>query len=130
MKIATFGAGCFWGTEHLLRSVPGVTGSRVGYMGGSTTAPTYEMVCGSDTGHVEVAQITFDPERISYDDLLRVFWQLHDPISLDDQGPYERGTQYGAVIFYHDDNQGTRAAASKGVYATNRGERPLILVAA
>lgn len=82
-------------------------------MGGSITAPTYEVVCHGDTGHVEVAEITFDPERISDDDLLAVFWQLHDPTSLDDQGPYERGTQYRAVIFYHDADQATRAAASK-----------------
>jgi peptide-methionine (S)-S-oxide reductase len=123
VKHATFGAGCFWGTEHFLRSIPGVAACRVGYMGGTVSAPTYEMVCQGETGHVEVAEVTYDAERISYQELLDVFWQLHDPTSLDDQGPYERGTQYRAVIFYHDAEQATLAAASKaardaaGVYA-------------
>jgi peptide-methionine (S)-S-oxide reductase len=113
VKHATFGAGCFWGTEHLFRSVPGVTATRVGYMGGTVAAPTYEMVCQEETGHIEVAEITYDPERISYHKLLEVFWQLHDPTSLDDQGPYERGTQYRPVIFYHDAEQASLARASK-----------------
>jgi len=123
LKRATFGAGCFWGTEHVLRSVPGVTECRVGYMGGAVDAPTYESVCGGDTGHVEVAEVTYDPERISYRELLDIFWQLHDPTSHDDQGPYERGPQYRAVIFCHDDEQADAATASKadleaaGVYA-------------
>ena len=113
MKYATFGAGCFWGAEYLLRSVPGVTTSRVGYMGGTTRAPTYEAVCQVDTGHMEVVEMTYDPEHISYQELLDVFWQLHDPTSLDDQGPYEHGSQYRAVIFYHDAAQATLAVASK-----------------
>jgi peptide-methionine (S)-S-oxide reductase len=113
MQYATFGAGCFWGAEHILRAVPGVTASRVGYMGGTTTVPTYEAVCQGDTGHIEVVEITYDPEQISYQELLDVFWQLHDPTSLDDQGPYEHGSQYRAVIFYHDAEQATLAVASK-----------------
>ena len=113
MSRATFGAGCFWGTEHVLRSVPGVTECHVGYMGGALDTPTYEAVCGGETGHVEVAEITYDPERVSYQELLDVFWQLHDPTSLDDQGPYERGTQYRAAIFFHDPEQETLAAASR-----------------
>jgi peptide-methionine (S)-S-oxide reductase len=113
MQYATFGAGCFWGAEHIFRSVPGVTASCVGYMGGTTTAPTYEAVCQGDTGHIEVVEITYDPEQISYQALLDVFWQLHDPTSLDDQGPYEHGSQYRAVIFYHDAEQATLAVASK-----------------
>ncbi len=120
---ATFGAGCFWGTEHFLRSVPGVLSCRVGYMGGKIAAPTYEVVCRGDTGHIEVAEVTFDPERISYQELIDVFWQLHDPTSLDDQGPYEQGPQYRAAIFYHDAEQAVAAAVSRaaleaaGVYA-------------
>ena len=82
-------------------------------MGGSTTAPTYEDVCGDDTGHIEVVEIAFDPSRISYRDLLVVFWQLHDPTSVDDQGPFERGSQYRAVIFVHDSDQGALAEASR-----------------
>ncbi len=119
MKLATFGAGCFWGTEHLLRSVPGVTTCRVGYMGGTTSAPSYESVCAGDTGHVEVAEVTFDDELISYTQLLDVFWQLHDPTSTDDQGPYERGSQYRAVIFCHDEEQSDIAAASKAALETS-----------
>jgi peptide-methionine (S)-S-oxide reductase len=123
VKRATFGAGCFWGTEHVLRSVPGVTAARVGYMGGSVPAPSYEVVCGGDTGHVEVVEVTYDPERTSYQTLLDVFWQMHDPTALYDQGPYERGPQYKAVVFYHDAEQAALATASRsaleasGVYA-------------
>jgi len=113
MKIATFGAGCFWGAEHILRSVPGVTTTRVGYMGGVTSAPTYTDVCQENTGHIEVVELTYDPERLSYPELLDVFWQLHDPTALDDQGPYEQGSQYRAVIFYHDADQAALALASK-----------------
>lgn len=113
MKIATFGAGCFWGAEHILRSLPGVTATRVGYMGGKTTAPTYTEVCETETGHIEVVELTYDPERLTYQDLLDVFWQLHDPTALDDQGPYEQGSQYRAVIFYHDAEQAALAEASK-----------------
>jgi peptide-methionine (S)-S-oxide reductase len=82
-------------------------------MGGAVNAPTYDMVCQGETGHVEVAEISYDPQRISYQELLNVFWQLHDPTALDDQGPYERGTQYRAVIFYHDADQASLAVASK-----------------
>jgi peptide-methionine (S)-S-oxide reductase len=84
-------------------------------MGGTVSAPTYELVCGGETGHIEVAEVTYDPGRISYQEFLDVFWQLHDPTSLDDQGPYERGTQYRAAIFYHDEEQATAAAVSKAV---------------
>lgn len=82
-------------------------------MGGTVEAPTYESVCRGDTGHIEVAEITYDPKRISYQDILDVFWQLHDPTSRDDQGPYERGSQYRAVIFYHDAEQAALAVASR-----------------
>jgi peptide-methionine (S)-S-oxide reductase len=86
---------------------------RVGYMGGTVEAPTYELVCRGETGHIEVAEIAYDPKRISYQDILDVFWQLHDPTSRDDQGPYERGSQYRAVIFYHDAEQAALAVASQ-----------------
>jgi peptide-methionine (S)-S-oxide reductase len=82
-------------------------------MGGTVPAPTYEAVCRQETGHIEVAEVTYDPERISYQQLLDVFWQLHDPTSLDDQGPYEQGSQYRAAIFCHNEEQATLAAASK-----------------
>jgi peptide-methionine (S)-S-oxide reductase len=127
MKLATFGAGCFWGAEHLLRPLPGVTATRVGYMGGTTREPTYETVCGGDTGHVEVVEVTYDPERITYEELLEVFWQLHDPTSLDDQGPYERGSQYRAVIFCHDDEQETVADASRARLERSTSQRAPIV---
>lgn len=82
-------------------------------MGATVESPTYEVVCQEETGHIEVAEITYDPKRISYEQLLDVFWQLHDPASLDDQGPYEQGAQYRAVIFYHDAEQATLATASR-----------------
>jgi len=120
VKYATFGAGCFWGVEHILCAVPGVIASRVGYMGGTTPAPTYEAVCQDDTGHIEVVEITYDPARISYQDLLVVFWQLHDPTAHDNQGPYEQGTQYRAVIFCHDAEQAALAVASKATLEAAR----------
>ena len=89
-------------------------------MGGTTTAPTYEAVCQDDTGHIEVVEITYDPARISYQDLLAVFWQLHDPTARDNQGPYEQGTQYRAVIFYHDAEQAMLAVASKAALEAAR----------
>jgi peptide-methionine (S)-S-oxide reductase len=120
VKYATFGAGCFWGVEYTLCAVPGVTASRVGYMGGTTEAPTYEAVCQGDTGHIEEVEMTYDPARISYQDLLVVFWQLHDPTARDNQGPYEQGTQYRAVIFYHDAEQAMLAVASKAALEAAR----------
>ena len=104
MHRATFGGGCFWGIEYILKSLPGVLASRVGYMGGTTQEPTYDVVCQDDTGHIEVVEVSFDSSIISYQDLLDVFWQLHDPTSLDNQGAYEQGSQYRTVIFFHDDD--------------------------
>jgi methionine-S-sulfoxide reductase len=86
---ATFGAGCFWGVGEILRELPGIAVTRVGYMGGTKDYPTYEDVCTDTTGHIEVVEVGYDSARITYDDLLDVFWQLHDPTSLDNQGPYE-----------------------------------------
>ena len=113
IKHATFGAGCFWGVEEILRKLPGVVATRVGYMGGTIDNPTYDDVCSDTTGHVEVVEVSYDPSRVSYGDLLGVFWQLHDPTSMDDQGPYEQGSQYRAVVFAHDPDQEDMARASK-----------------
>jgi peptide-methionine (S)-S-oxide reductase len=109
---ATFGAGCFWGVEYVFRRVPGVVDVEVGYSGGITKDPTYEQVCSHTTGHAEVAQVTFDPERVSFDQLLEVFWALHDPTQVNRQGP-DIGDQYRSVVFTHSDEQRLAAEASK-----------------
>jgi peptide-methionine (S)-S-oxide reductase len=110
---ATFGAGCFWGVGEILRELPGIAATRVGYMGGTTDDPTYEDVCADTTEHIEVVEVSYDPARITYDDLLDVFWQLHDPTSLDNQGTHEQGSQYRGVVFAHDPDQEAAASASK-----------------
>ena len=104
MDIATFGAGCFWCIEAILLNVPGVTSVDVGYTGGHIDEPTYKMVCEGVTGHAEVAQIKFDPEKITYKELLLIFFEIHDPTTLNRQGN-DVGTQYRSSIFYHDSTQ-------------------------
>jgi peptide-methionine (S)-S-oxide reductase len=109
---ATFGAGCFWGTEAAFRQIPGVTATTSGYEGGSKPKPTYEQVCSNETGHAEVVEVDFDPEVVGYNTLLNVFWNNHDPTTLNRQGP-DVGTQYRSVIFYHDEEQKELAELSR-----------------
>ncbi len=111
-KKASFAAGCFWGVEKILMKVPGVVSTQVGYQGGQTENPTYEEVCRGVTGHAEAVEVTYDPEKVSYEKLLLTFWQYHDPTTKDQQGP-DRGTQYRSVVFYYDDAQ--REIAEKSV---------------
>jgi peptide-methionine (S)-S-oxide reductase len=112
MTIATFAAGCFWGVEAKFRQVDGVISSRVGYTAGSTDNPDYKTVCTGTTGHAEAIEVTFDPAVISYATLLEVFWRIHNPTTLNRQGP-DMGTQYRSAIFYHNDEQREQALASK-----------------
>jgi peptide-methionine (S)-S-oxide reductase len=111
MEKATFGAGCFWGVEAAFRQVPGVVSAAVGYMGGTTHNPSYQDVCTGKTGHAEVVQVEYDPEQVSYDELLALFWSSHNPTTLNRQGP-DVGTQYRSVIFYHTPEQQEAAQAS------------------
>jgi peptide-methionine (S)-S-oxide reductase len=126
MSTATFGAGCFWGVEYVFRRVPGVTDVQSGYSGGTTANPTYEEVCSHTTGHAEAVQVSFDSERVTYDQLLEVFWAMHDPTQVDRQGP-DIGDQYRSVIFTHSPEQQQAAEASKQ-RAQARFDRPIATV--
>lgn len=126
MATATFGAGCFWGVEADFQKVEGVTATEVGYAGGSTENPSYEDVCTGETGHAEVVQLKFDPAIVSFEALLQVLWNSHDPTTTNRQGP-DRGTQYRSVIFCHDEAQRQAAQASKAALdASGRFSDPAV----
>jgi peptide-methionine (S)-S-oxide reductase len=120
MAKATFGAGCFWGVELRFRQVPGVTDTAVGYEGGKMERPSYRDVCTDATGHAEVVEIDFDPAKVSYQDLLNLFFELHDPTQLNRQGP-DWGTQYRSTIFFHSPEQ--EAAAKETIARLNADRR-------
>jgi peptide-methionine (S)-S-oxide reductase len=126
LEKATFGAGCFWHVEQAFQRVRGVVETSVGYMGGTLGDPTYEEVCTDRTGHAEVVEVTFDPTLVTYEDLLGIFWNIHDPTTLNRQGP-DRGTQYRSVIFFHSPEQKAAAEASKNlIEQTLRWERKIV----
>lgn len=126
LEKATFGAGCFWGVEATFRQMPGVWRTLVGYSGGHTANPTYKEVCGDATGHAEVVQVEYDPTKITYDQLLQVFWENHNPTTLNRQGP-DVGTQYRSAIFYHNDEQKQLAEKSKqALSASGKWSKPIV----
>jgi len=123
---ATFAAGCFWGVEELFRQTPGVIATRVGYVGGTKPNPTYQDVCSDTTGHAEAVEIEFDPAQVSYETLLGIFWQNHDPTTSNRQGP-DFGSQYRSAIFYHNAAQQLAAEASvEALGKSGRFRRPIV----
>ena len=126
MEKATFGAGCFWGVEAHFRQIPGVTDAAVGYLGGKTKNPTYQDVCTDQTGHAEVVQLTYDPAKVSYEQLLDAFWNMHNPTTVNRQGP-DVGTQYRSAIFFHTPEQKAVAEASKAkLQASGKFRSPIV----
>lgn len=126
MSEATFAAGCFWGVEAAFRQVQGVLETAVGYSGGHYDNPSYKDVCTGKTGHAEVVRVKFDPERVSYDELLDVFWSEHNPTTKNRQG-WDVGTQYRSAIFYHDDEQKAMATESRDrLEASGKYRKPIV----
>ncbi len=126
MAQATFAAGCFWGVEEAFRTLPGVQKTTVGYTGGTVENPTYEQVCSARTGHAESVLVDYDPARVTYEQLLDVFWSEHDPTTMNRQGP-DVGTQYRSAIFFHDAAQQAAAVASKArLEQSGRFQRPIV----
>src|ERR1051325_8506448 len=124
MEKATFAAGCFWGVEAAFQKIKGVVSTSVGYTGGTLKDPTYEQVCGHRTGHAEAVEVVYDPSKVSYQDLLDAFWKIHDPTTLNRQGP-DVGSQYRSAIFFHTPEQQTLAKASKEKIQ-NSQRRPIV----
>lgn len=126
MEKATFGAGCFWGVEAAFRQVKGVKSTAVGFSGGTVENPSYQEVCTGRTGHAEVVQVEYDPSAVSYDALLDVFWNSHDPTTLNRQGP-DVGTQYRSAVYFHNKEQEEAARASKeALDKSGRFGRPIV----
>ena len=128
MAKATFGAGCFWGVEEEFRKVKGVKDTAVGYAGGGVPNPTYKDVCTDRTGHAEVVEVDYEPAEVSYETLLDVFWNGHDPTQLNRQGP-DVGTQYRSVVYFHSTEQEAAARASRArLEESGRFRRPIATV--